>query len=124
MKLFNMYNIYCRLKLYLKITISKFYLSIYQTRPKSRYRGVGAHQRQRKREEGKTSEKSEEKERDRGPRTKPPPPSRATDAFIGNEEQIGKKRTRKNKMGTGPNPVTLDHLDGSYDPHRSEGGLF
>ena len=49
----------------------------------------------------------------KGQRMEPPTPTRAMNAFIGNEEQNGKQ---KEKQGMGP---TLDHMLGSYSPHGS-----
>ena len=62
-------------------------------------------------------------ERDRGTEGETPTPSRAIDAFIGNEEHNGeqKKEKKRKKQGPGPNPATLDHSVASYDPHLSYG---
>ena len=49
-------------------------------------------------------------------RTKPPTPTRAIDALIGEEEQNGKE-----KQENGPNLATMDNLVVSYVPHQSYG---
>ena len=87
-----------------KLIKSLFILFIRQI-PKSRYCGVGAHQRRGKR---RRSEKSEEKERDRCTEGKLHIPSRAIDAPIGNEEQSGKqkKEEKEGKKERAPNPAT------------------
>ena len=62
--------------------------------------GVGAHQRQGKREEGKAREKSKEEERDRGTEGETSSPTWPVYALIGEEEQNG-KRKKKKEMGSG-----------------------
>ena len=47
-------------------------------------------------------------------RTKPLNPTWAVDALIGDEEQKGKQ---KKKHEAGPQPIYLDHLVNSCDPH-------
>ena len=51
-----------------------------------------------------------------GQRAKPPTPTRAIDALIGDEEQ----NEEQNKERT-PNPATLDHSVASYNPQGSWG---
>ena len=60
----------------------------------------GTHQRQGRR--AKKRKKIEVKW------VKPPTPSRAIDALIGEKEQNGKEKRKK--QGAGPNLATLDHL--------------
>ena len=48
----------------------------------------------------------ERKESDRGQKAKPPTPTQAIDALIGDEEQNGKQKKvkKRKKQGTGPQP--------------------
>ena len=57
-----------------------------------------------------------------GQRTKPSTPTQPTDARMGEEEK-NKKHGRK-ETGSGPPTSYLDHLVGSYYPHRSYGDTF
>ena len=61
------------------------------------------------------------KKRSKGQRAKPSTPTQAICALIGEEEQNGNQKKKKNKE-RGPNPAILDPLVASYNPHGPYGG--
>ena len=69
------------------------------------------------------SEKSEEKKGVEVQKGKPPAPTRAINALIGEEEQNEKqkKEQKERNRERAPNPAALDYSVASYDPQGSYG---